>query len=133
MVKGNDDAIPITQKDGIWPRAVRILENAWQGRWNDHERRLRAVEQLKADDLIAWRGTERRQNGVAFSDEQRRQINDAVAASLGAFITGDAFNGRIDTRIKENKGASALGFLKWLGVALGGGIIGVLITNYFKH
>lgn len=70
------DAVPIAQKDGIWPRALRILENAWQGRWNDHERRLRAVEQLQAADLIAWRGTERRQSGVNFSDAQRKELKE---------------------------------------------------------
>jgi len=76
MDKGHD-AIPITQNDGIWPRAVRILENAWQSRWNDHEQRLQAVEELQATDLTAWRGTERRQSGVNFSDAQRKEIKEA--------------------------------------------------------
>lgn len=70
------DAVPITQKDGIWPRALRILENAWQGRWDNHELRLRAVEQLQAADLVSWRGTERRQSGVNFSDAQRKELKE---------------------------------------------------------
>lgn len=75
MVKQNDPAV--FDKPGVWPRALRILENALRQDIDGHERRIQAVEQIQAADLTAWRGTERRESGVNFSDAQRKELKEA--------------------------------------------------------
>lgn len=96
-------------------------------------RRLQALEHITSSG--PWTGDERRENGAAFSDEQRRQIIEMVAAGCGALVTSDAFNGRVDSRLEVNEGRKARGFYLWLAGAFGTGGVTVAtaaIIAYFK-
>ena len=81
-----------------------------------HAGRLTAVEKVTG-------------NGSAFTDEQRNQIKDAVAESLGAFVGSDAFHRGVDSRFEHNEGRKASRFLLWVGGTLGAAIIGIIVGS----
>jgi len=96
MSRGND------AQNGIWPRALRILEASLKGKLEDHEVRLQGLEELTANELVAWRGNERRQGGSVFSDQQTDKVKALV-----------------DERAEVHAGRLFFRLLLWLGGTAG--------------
>lgn len=54
-----------------------------------------------------------KKNGSAFTDEQTKRIKEHLAEAATAFLGSDAFNGRVDFRIKSDKGDTAVRIVLW--------------------
>ena len=80
--------------------------------------RVRILEQLAADEEVA----ERKRHASVFSDEQRRQQDEAIGRALVAFLASDAFTKVVDLRFEYNAGKQAIRFLLYLGGAFAAGI-----------
>ena len=86
--------------------------------------RVRILEELASSEALA----ERKRNAAAFSDEQRRQMEESIGKALVALVASDAFTAAVDLRLEYNAGKQAVRFLLYLAGAFAAG----LATAWFK-
>src|ERR1043166_127347 len=74
------------------------------------EKRLRILEEFNADALLAAR----KRDASAFSDEQRKQMDETIGRAVVALIASDAFTAAVDLRLEYNAGRQAIRFLLYM-------------------
>ena|ERR1044072_912829 len=86
--------------------------------------RLRILEELATDEAIAAR----KRSAAAFSDEQRRQMDENLGRALVAFVASDAFDKAVNLVFRRTATEQAVRFIGWL---IGAFILGA-VSAYFK-
>lgn len=90
-----------------------------------YERKVDALEEAKADEIIA----ERKRNDSVFSDAQTDRFDSIVARHLIALLNSDAFAARTTKIVHDIAGAQALRFFVYLASAF---IAGALSVYFIK-
>jgi hypothetical protein len=107
-----------TQDDwDVLPAAVRKLEDD-----------LAVIQEYIANEEVA----EGKRRTAAFSDEQRRQIHDAIAQALLALLGSESFAKAVTKEFSFLTGQEAKRFILWLVGASGlGSAITLIVNHYF--